>query len=136
LISRGGNPYEKILVPFDGTGKAERALEVAIDLSQQLSTNLAVVVVEEPDFLHGETAENGQRLSEIWSRVRELARVHKIGIEERTMAGNPVREISQAASEFGLIVISSTSEEKDLLSPHLGESLAQEAPCSVLIVTD
>ena len=136
LISRGSNPYEAILVPFDGTGKAERALEVAIDLSQQLGASLAVVVVEEPDFLHGETADNGQRLSEKWGRVRELAHIHKIGIEERTMAGNPVREISQVAGEFGLIVISSTSKEKDLLSPHLGESLIQEVPCSVLIVTD
>ena len=136
LIGRGSNPYESILVPFDGSTKAERSLEVAIDLSQQLRAKLTVVVVEEPAFLHVEEPENENGAKQIWERIRHMAHVHKVDIEEKTMAGNPVREISETAKQFGLMVIASSSQDKELLSPHVGESLIQQVPCSVLIVTD
>lgn len=134
LIARHSHPYEQILVPFNGTPKAVLGLEVAVDLARQLGAEISVVVVEEPEFIHTEPSR--ERLDSIWRRVREIAHIHKVELKAIQRNGNPVREIVALAKEYNLIVMGSATKERNIFRPHVGELLAQQAPCSVLIVAN
>lgn len=132
LVARHTHPYERILVPFSGTPRSERALETAFDLAEQFDAAIDAAVVEEPEFIHGEEREEAIR--SIFRRVREMSHIHKVKVGEIRREGNPVRELTRLAADYDLMVIGSTRKEKELLTPHLGELLVEKAPCSVLIV--
>ncbi len=136
LVSRSTKPYENILVPFNGSPQTERALEIAADLAKQLESKVSVVIVEEPEFLHGEKEEEDRWHKKMTRQINELAHLHKIQIEEHIRHGNPVKEILSIAKGYDLLIIGSSNREKELLSPNVGEMLVKEAPCSVLIVTE
>ena len=132
LVARQTHPYERILVPFNATAKAELALEVAVDLARQFGAEITVAVVEEPDFIRG--AQEEQWAESTLGRLQELAHIHKFQFEEIVRQGNPVKEIVKVAEDFDLMIIGSTTRDKGLFSPHIGEHMAQDVPCSVLIV--
>ena len=132
LIARSSHPYERILVPFNGTPMAELALETAIGLAEQTGARVDAAVVQEPDFIHGESREfwsNG-----VFKKVREISHIHKVKIGEIECHGNPVKEIAALAEAYQLLVVGSSTPEKELLSPHVGELLVERSPCSVLIL--
>jgi len=132
LVARQSYPYERILVPFNATNKAEVALGVAVDLARQFDAEVAVAVVEEPEFIKG--VEEEEWTESVSNRVRELAHIHKFDFEVIIKKGNPVKEVAALAKDFNLMVMGSTTREKGLFSPHVGERMAQDVPCSVLIV--
>jgi Trk K+ transport system NAD-binding subunit/nucleotide-binding universal stress UspA family protein len=132
LVLRQSHPYERILVPFNATNRAELALGVAVDLAHQFGAEVAVAVVEEPEFIKG--VEEEEWAESVLKRVRELAHIHKIDFEEIIKKGNPVKEIVALAKDFNLMVLGSTTREKGLFAPHVGERMAQDVPCSVLII--
>ena len=132
LVARQSHPYERILVPFNATNKAELALGLAVDLARQFESEIAVAVVEEPEFIRG--VEEEEWAESVSGRVRELAHIHKFDFEVIIKKGNPVKEVVALARDFNLMVMGSTTREKGLFSPHVGERMAQDVPCSVLIV--
>jgi trk system potassium uptake protein TrkA len=132
LVARHSFPYKRILVPFSGSPMAEQALEVAIDLAKQLESTVATAVVEEPEFIKGHEEED--QAGFISKRISEIAHILKIEVEQIALKGNPVKEIAEIAKNFDLMIIGSTSKDKGLFMPHVGELMAREAPCSVLIV--
>ena len=132
LVARQTHPYERILVPFNATSKAESALGVAVDLARQFGAEVAVAVVEEPEFIRG--VEEEEWTESVLKRVRELSHIHKFEFEEIIKKGNPVKEVVTLAKDFNLIVLGSTTKDKELFSPHVGEHMAQDVPCSVLVI--
>jgi nucleotide-binding universal stress UspA family protein len=132
LVARRSHPYERILVPFNATSRAELALGWAVDLARQFGAEIAVAVVEEPEFIRG--LEEEEWAESISKRVRELAHIHKFDFEVIIKKGNPVKEIVALAKDFNLLVMGSTTRDKGLFSPHVGEKMAQDVPCSVLII--
>jgi len=132
LVARQTHPYERILVPFNATARAELALGVAVDLARQLGAEVAVAVVEEPEFIRG--VEEEEWAEAVSKRVRELAHIYKFYFEVIIKKGNPVKEIVALAKDFNLMVMGSTTREKGLFSPHVGERMAQDVACSVLII--
>ena len=132
LVARQSHPYERILVPFNATSKAELALGVAVDLARQFGAEVAVAVVEEPEFIRG--VEEEKWTETVLKRVRELAHIYKFEFEVIIKKGNPVKEVVALAQDFNLMVMGSTTREKGLFSPHVGEHMAQDVPCSVLII--
>jgi trk system potassium uptake protein TrkA len=134
LLARHTYPYKKILVPFNATSKAELALCTAVDLAKQLKAEIAVAVVDEPEFIRGEQSEDWAE--SVLRRIRELGHVHKFEFEEILRKGNPVKEIAIIAKDFNLMVMGSTTREKGLFSPHVGELIARNVPCSVLIIAN
>ena len=132
LVARQSHPYERILVPFNATSKAELALGVAVDLARQFGAEVAVAVVEEPEFIRG--VEEEEWTETVLKRVRELAHIYKFEFEVIIKKGNPVKEVVALAQDFNLMVMGSTTREKGLFSPHVGEHMAQDVPCSVLII--
>jgi Trk K+ transport system NAD-binding subunit/nucleotide-binding universal stress UspA family protein len=132
LVARQSHPYERILVPFNATSKAELALGVAVDLARQLEAEIAVAVVEEPEFIRGAAEE--EWAESVANVVQELAHIHKFDFEVIIKKGNPVKEVVALAKDFNLLVMGSTTRDKGLFSPHVGERMAQDVPCSVLII--
>ncbi|MEE4355711.1 MAG: NAD-binding protein [Desulfococcaceae bacterium] len=133
LITRKTFPFEKILVPFNATPMSERALETAMDLAEIFDADVDAVVVEEPEFIHnrGETSTEN-----LFKKVRELSHIHKIRIGEILREGNPVKELSEMSADYQLMVVGSTSVEKEFLTPHVGELLTERAVCSVLVIAE
>lgn len=132
LVARQSHPYKRILVPFNATSMAKLALGVAVDLAHQLLAEVAVAVVEEPEFIRGEEEEEWTET--VSNVVRELAHIHKFDFEVIIKKGNPVKEVVALAKDFNLVVMGSTTKDKGLFAPHVGERLAQDVPCSVLII--
>ncbi len=133
LVARHSSPYERILVPFNATPRSELALETATDLAEQFDADIDVVVVQEPEYIHSENGE-AQKPDKVFRRVRELSHIHKIKIGEVFRQGNPVKELTALAENYNLMVIGSTSKEKELLAPHVGEMLTERTTCSTLVV--
>ena len=132
LIARDSSPYERILVPFNGTPMAGLALETAVALAEQTGAAVDAAVVQEPDFIHGGSGDSWS--DGVFRNVREISHIHKTKIGEIECSGNPVKEITALAEAYQLMVIGSSTPQKELLSPHVGELLVERAPCSVLIL--
>ncbi len=132
LVSRSTPPYERILVPFNGTAMAELALETAVGLAEQTGALVDAAVVQEPDFIHGESRESWRNGT--FRKVRDISHIHKVKIGEIECHGNPVKEITALADAYQLMVVGSSTPQKELLAPHVGELLVERAPCSVLIL--
>ncbi len=134
LVSRRSMPYKRILVPFTKAPRSEMALETAIDAAEELDASVDAAVVLEPDFIHNSNGKEKDPLGERFKRVRELSHLRKVSIGEVSREGNPVRELTALAGEYDLMVVGSSSDEKDLFSPNIGELLTERTPCSVLVV--
>lgn len=132
LVARNSAPYHSILVPFNGSSKSVLALETAIDMAEQFEATVEAVVVQEPDFIHEEDSVGPP--DAIFKRVREISHIRKMEIGEILRQGNPVKEITALTEEHDLMIIGSTNQEKELLSPHVGELLIERAACSVLVI--
>lgn len=135
LAAKLSDPYERLIVPFNGSLAAQRALEIAVDLARQLDANIAAVVVVEPSYLRGESSATGQWEQEMLRQVRELARINKVTIEEIVRRGNPVREIVTAAADGQLLVIGMDERSPGWFSIDVTAAILNDAPCSVLLVT-
>ena len=128
------DPYERLIVPFNGSLAAQRALEIAVDLARQLDAVVAAVVVVEPSYLRGESSATGQWENEMLHQVRELARINKVTIEEIVRRGNPVREIVSAAADGQLLVIGMDDSRPGWFSIDVTAVILNKASCSVLLV--
>lgn len=133
FLTRQSQPYERILVPFNATAMAERAVEVAADLAKAHSGEVTVVVVRGDEFLHNNEDEGWA--TSMFERVRKLGHRYKTSFKEELRQGNPVKEIAGLTKNYDLLVIGSTTRDGGLFSPPVGELLAMRAACSVLILT-
>mgnify|MGYP001056891670 CR=1 FL=1 len=134
LVPRLSDPYAHLLVPFNGSLAAQRALEIALDLSQQLDASVAVVIVVEPSYLRGESSATGGWEQKLLKQVRELSRVHKIKVEEMVRRGNPVKEILSVAVDYQLLVLGGNDSRSGFFSIDVMAMITNQAPCSVLLV--
>jgi Trk K+ transport system NAD-binding subunit/nucleotide-binding universal stress UspA family protein len=134
LAAKLSNPYERLLVPFNGSLAAQRALEIALDLSRQLDAAVTVGIVVEPSFLRGESSATGGWEQEMLKQVRELSRVHKTKVEEVVRRGNPVKEILSLAAGYQLLVLGPSPGRGGFFSIDAMAMITNQAPCSVLLV--
>ncbi|WP_320169503.1 NAD-binding protein [Maridesulfovibrio sp.] len=131
LISKGSAPYERFLVPFNGSAMAELAVEVAVDIQRQMGGEISIAVVEEPEFITGDGTSGWQE--KVVSRATELGHIYKTKFDLITRKGNPVREIAALSSEYDLMIVGSTNRDRSLLTPNIGENLVAASKCSVLL---
>ncbi|GIU93906.1 MAG: hypothetical protein KatS3mg012_0363 [Gaiellaceae bacterium] len=117
----------RILVGFDGSEAAWRALDAAIELTGYGSTLTVATVAPE-----------GQSPPDVPLEVRE--RVHARGLTAAYVrrAGDPVEELLRAADELGaeLVVVgrSTRASEAGEPSDSVGAALVRRAWCDVLVV--
>ena len=138
--------FQKILLAYDGSEGANRALAVGIDLAKIHGAELWALAVEEklPRFSGtiDEVQEEKQFANEHYGKLLETAKVKakEAGIELKTLmqAGHPAQTIISAAKEgkFDLVLVGHTGLS-GVWAAFLGttaEKVSRHAPCSVLIV--
>jgi nucleotide-binding universal stress UspA family protein len=138
--------FKKILLAYDGSEGANRALEAGIDLAKIHGAELWALAVEEklPRFSGtiDEVQEEKQFADEQYGKLMEAAgaQAKEAGLELKTLmrAGHAAQNIITAAKEgkFDLILVGH-SGLSGVWAAFLGttaEKVSRHAPCSVLIV--
>ena len=138
--------YRKILLAYDGSEGANRALEVGVQLAQIHGAELWALAVEEklPRFSGtiDEVQEEKQFANDQYGKLLEAAKVKakEAGIELKTLMrpGHPAQTIVAVAKEgkFDLVLVGHTGLS-GVWAAFLGttaEKVSRHAPCSVLIV--
>ena len=138
--------FRKILLAYDGSEGANRALAVGIDLAKIHGAELWALAVEEklPRFSGtiDEVQEEKQFAYEQCGKLLEAAKMKakEAGIKLKTLmrSGHPAQTIISAAKEgkFDLVLVGHTGLS-GVWAAFLGttaEKVSRHAPCSVLIV--
>jgi nucleotide-binding universal stress UspA family protein len=138
--------FRKILLAYDGSEGANRALAVGIDLAKIHGAELWTLAVQEklPRFSGtiDEVQEEKQFADEQYGKLLEAAKVKakEAGIELKTLmrAGHPAQTVVAVAKEgkFDLVLVGHTGLS-GVWAAFLGttaEKVSRHAPCSVLIV--
>jgi nucleotide-binding universal stress UspA family protein len=138
--------FRKILLAYDGSEGADRALAVGIDLAKIHGAELCALAVEEklPRFSGtiDEVQEEKQFANEQYGRLLEAAEVKAkeagIGLKTLMRPGHPAQTIISMAKEgkFDLVLVGHTGLS-GVWAAFLGttaEKVSRHAPCSVLIV--
>jgi len=138
--------YRKILLAYDGSEGANRALEVGVKLAQIHGAELWLLAVEErlPRFSGtiDEVQEEKRFADEQYGKLLEAAKVKAkaAGVDLKTLMrpGHPAQTIVAVAKEgkFDLVLVGHTGLS-GAWAAFLGttaEKVSRHAPCSVLIV--
>lgn len=138
--------FAKVLVGFDGSGGAKKALATALELAQAVRCELwAVAVLEHlPRYAAsiGEVEEvrtqGREYLREVLAEAQTLAVERDVPLQVDILAGQPADALARhaAAHGFDLIVVGH-SGHSGVWGTFLGttaDKLARHAPCSVLVV--
>ena len=138
--------FQKILLAYDGSDGANKALEAAIDLAKLHEGKIWALAVEERlphiSATVGEFQEAKDLANEKFRKLLEVARLQagNAGIELKPLlrAGHPAQTIVEVAKEgeFDVILVGH-SGLCGVWATFLGttaEKVSRHAPCSVLIV--
>lgn len=138
--------YKKILVAYDGSEGARKALAAGINLAQIHQAELFALAVEEklPKFpgTIDEVQEEKELANKYYGQLLAEARqqAQEAGLKLKTLlrAGHPAKTIVQVAKEgnFDLLLVGHTGLSA-VWAAFLGttaEKVSRHAPCSVLIV--
>ena len=157
--TRGGK-QKTIIVGYDGTAPAERALRRAVEYAHAFAAEVLVVSVAAPQPLAefaapgafglapyygypgeglGEPAEPNEQL---WEQHRERVRVlfadANLRVKFAGIAGEPAQELIDAAEQHAAELIVVGTREPGFLERLLGGSVSQDvarrARCDVLVV--
>ena len=138
--------FKKILLAYDGSEGAEKALEAGINLAKTHQAELWVLTVRERLPRYGGTIDEIEEEKEVadarYGKIMEQVqpRAHEAGVEIKTLRpfGHPAQTIVEVAKEgqFDLILVGH-SGLSGVWAKFLGttaEKVSRHAPCSVLIV--
>lgn len=138
--------FKRILLAYDGSEGADRALQVGIMLAQVHQAELWALAVEEKLPRFSATIDEVQEAKEFASQhfgkllAAAKTRAGEAGVDLKTLLrpGHPAQTIVQAAKEgkFDLVLVGH-SGLSGVWAAFLGttaEKVSRHAPCSVLIV--
>ena len=138
--------FKKILLAYDGSEGANRALEAGIDLAKIHGAELWALAVEEklPRFSGtiDEVKEEKEYANQYYGKLLKEAgaKAKEAGLELKTLMrpGHPAQTIVAVAKEgkFDLVLVGHTGLS-GVWAAFLGttaEKVSRHAPCSVLIV--
>ena len=128
-----------ILVAYDGSAEAERALMHAAELvGPDGSVSVVNVIPVQSISSRLETVSEAQRdqQREILRNAGRLLSARQVDIEPIAAAGDPVREIREAGETTGaeMIVIGRHHGVHQLVPGSVSARLIRRAPCDVLVV--
>lgn len=143
--------YRKILVPLDGSAKANVAAEHALELAGKSDAEVVLfhVIPALPPYvnkygdrlggayqqIHGELQATGE---EIMKKAQEEFAQYGIKMDVKILWGNPAQEICREAKEgrYDLVVMGSRGlgEIKGYLMGSVSNRVVRHASCPVLIV--
>jgi nucleotide-binding universal stress UspA family protein len=138
--------YRKILLAYDGSPGADRALSAGLELARLHQAQLWALAVEESlprfsatiDEYQEEKAYADRRYGQILERAKSQAAAAGLDLKTLLRAGHPAKTIVEVAQEgnFDLILVGH-SGVSGVWATFLGttaEKVSRHAPVSVLIV--
>lgn len=139
--------FNKILLGYDGSPHANRALIVALNLAQKCKAEIAAVSIAHlPDFAGTRDEVNGvledaqNFFAKALEQAKELASRQGITLNTKIIPGHPADKLVRLAKEEGydLIVLGARglSGIKRLILGSVSEAVVRLASCPVLIVKE
>jgi nucleotide-binding universal stress UspA family protein len=138
--------FKKILVGYDGSEGAKKALEVGIDMAEHYGAELHSISVEE-DLPHyaatvGEVQEAKAEKNGYFARLNqeaaEMAAKEGVSLHTKVMAGHEVETIVDYAKDhhFDLVVIGFMGHSKiyDRVWGSTSQNITRLVPCTVMVV--
>jgi nucleotide-binding universal stress UspA family protein len=137
--------FRKILHANDGSDHAFNAFSLALGIAKQSGAELHMVSVEEidymPEFIEEVREEVGtaaRRFHTVVNRARAMAEQQQVKLNTHVLAGHPVRDIVQLASDLkaDLLVVGATGHSAlyDRLIGSRADRIVHLSPCPVLVV--
>jgi nucleotide-binding universal stress UspA family protein len=140
---RENGRFRTIIVGFDGSREAERALEMGLSIARNMDSRLEVLAVANPpeparagasqkmvDEAHG-------HYSQSLRRIAENAKALGIKVTTGIAVGHPAEQILKRAEQCGadLIVVGrrGRSTFEQLVMGSVSERVLRYAPCPVLV---
>ena len=134
---------ERILVAYDESPEAERALQMAIELTRALNADLKVITVAEPlpayysyapsaKFAEDWKSKQENRCSVLQGHAREQLRTSGVYPDAELVPGDEVATIIESAKKFRADLLILGMKKHALLHGHTGKDVAEMAPCSVM----
>jgi nucleotide-binding universal stress UspA family protein len=107
LIARGKRPLEKILVPIDGSERADKALQYAATLAGKLNSAISLLYVQESSVFTLRPKMTKALGNGILSGA--AAKIQGLKVNKMLESGDPAKVIAATADQgnFGLIVMGS-----------------------------
>jgi len=138
--------FKKILLAYDGSEGANRALEVGLGLALLHQAELVALAVEERlprfsatiDEVQEEKTFADQQYGQLLHAAQTRAREKGVELKSMMHPGHPAKTIVEVAREgnFDLVLVGHTGLSQ-VWAAFLGttaEKVSRHAPCSVLIV--
>ena len=137
--------FARILHANDGSERAFKALEAALELAKRYGSELHMICVEEMprfpatiDEIVEETAAANHFYRPVAERARELARTHGVALAVHVVAGHPVQRIADFVKErrCDLLVIGFMGHSAlyERVIGGTADRLVRLAPCAVMVV--
>ena len=138
--------FKKILVGYDGSDGAKKALRAAVDLAKHYGSELHSISVEE-DLPHyaatvGEVqeakAEKNGYFAKLVEEAKEIAAKEGVTLHSKVVAGHEVETIVNYAKDnhFDAVVIGFMGHSKiyDRVWGSTSQNITRLVPCTVILV--
>jgi nucleotide-binding universal stress UspA family protein len=138
--------FKRILVCYDGSASAKKALQAAVILAREQEADLCCLSVEEGLPTYAGTIDEFQAVKEerdsyyakVQTEARHLAAEYGIALKTTVRAGHTAQTIVEVAREGGydLVVMGHTGHSNvwGIFMGTTAEKVARHLTCSVLIV--
>jgi len=137
--------FNKILVAYDESGEADKALRAAINLAKELHAELCVVSVIEPyptyyAFVPPAFAlssnqwreQNLEKYASLQQKARQQAQEAGLWLDTQLVEGDEVGGILDAAERYRAELIILGMRKHKLLVGHTAHDIAERSPCAVM----
>jgi nucleotide-binding universal stress UspA family protein len=139
--------FHKIMVAYDESPEAGRALQVAIDLARAIGADLAVVTVIEPlPFYHCLAISGGlpavhwteevrAKYSALQAKARQQAEAAGLALGVELISGDEVGTIIDCTQKHHSdLLVLGMRKHSWLMAGHTAKDLTERSPCAVLAV--
>ena len=138
--------FKKILVGYDGSDGAKKALKAGIDIAKHYGAELHSISVEEDlphyaatvgEVLEAKAEKNGY-FAKLVEEAKEMAAKEGVVLHAKVVAGHEVETIVDYARDhhFDLVVIGFMGHSKiyDRVWGSTSQNIARLVPCTVMVV--
>lgn len=135
--------FQRIMVAYDESREAGKALQVAIELARALGAELKIVTVLEPlpaFFSFAVSAvsavdwkdEKRACYTALQQRARRKAATAGLYLDTELIHGDEVGTIIECARKYGSDLLVLGMRKHTLLTGHTGQEVAERSPCALL----
>jgi nucleotide-binding universal stress UspA family protein len=135
--------FQRIMVAYDESLEAERALRVAIELAKAFGAELKVVTVFEPlptyfSFAVSATYaadwkdEKQARYIALQEQARQQAYLAGLHLDTELIHGDEVGTIIECAKKYRADLLVLGMRKHTILTGHTGQEVVERSPCALL----